>query len=84
MVRLCLISVPNLKEIHFEESCFFLAQSCKSMRRRKMLRKLGNFQKHISHKLLILIFSNLICKVVYIEGIKYVNLIEIGSVVVEI
>ena len=28
--------------------------------------------------------SNLVCKVVYMEGIKYVNLIEIGPVVIEI
>ena len=30
------------------------------------------------------ISSNLVCRVTYIEGIKYVNLIEIISVVVEI
>ena len=29
-------------------------------------------------------FSNLVCKVVYMEDIKYVNLIEIGPVVIEI
>ena len=28
--------------------------------------------------------SNLVCRVAYMEGIKYVNLIEIGSVVMEI
>ena len=28
--------------------------------------------------------SNLVCKVMYMEGIKYVNLIEIGPVVIEI
>ena len=28
--------------------------------------------------------SNLVCRVAYTEGIKYVNLIEIGLVVIEI
>ena len=28
--------------------------------------------------------SNLVCRVAYMEGIKYVNLIEIGPVVIEI
>ena len=30
------------------------------------------------------LFLNLVCRVAYMEGIKYVNLIEIGSVVMEI
>ena len=30
------------------------------------------------------ISSNLVCKVAYMEGIKYVNLIEIAPVVIEI
>ena len=33
-----------------------------------------------SCKLLNRLSSNLVCKVVYMEGIKYVNLIEIGPV----
>ena len=33
-----------------------------------------------SYKLLSRLSSNLVCKVVYMEGIKYVNLIEIGPV----
>ena len=82
-----LISVPNLKEIHPEKVCFFLAQSYffKAVRRRrKMWRKWGNFQQRISRELLSRFLSNLVCKVVYMEGIKYVNLIEIGPVVMEI
>ena len=31
-----------------------------------------------------LISSNLVCRVVYMEGIKYVNMMEIGPVVIEI
>ena len=83
---MCLISVPNLKEIHPGEGCFYLAQSycCKSVqRRRKMWRKLDNFQKCISYKLLIRFSLNVVCKVVYMEGIKYVNLIEISPAVIK-
>ena len=67
-------------------SMFFLVQRycVKSVRRRKMWRKLGNFQKHISHKLLSRFSLNLLCKVVYMGCIKYVNWIEIGPVVIEI
>ena len=82
---MCFISVTNLKEIHLGEGCFFLAQSyCFESVLRKMWRKLGNFQKHISRKLLIWFSSNLVCKIVYMKGITYLNLIEIGPVVIEI
>ena len=53
---------------------------CKTVRRRKW----DNFQEHISHKLQGRFLSNLVCRVAYIQGIKYVNLIEIGLVVIEI
>ena len=49
-----------------------------------MWRKSGNFQKHISHKLLIWYSSNFVCKVVYMKGIKYVNVIDNSPVVIEI
>ena len=45
---------------------------------------MGNFQEHISRELLDQFLSNLVCRVAYMEGIKYVNLIEIGPVVIEI
>ena len=54
------------------------------MWRRKMWRKSDNFQKRISQKLLSRLPLNLICKVVHIKGINYVNLIEISPVVIEI
>ena len=38
----------------------------------------------ISHKLLGQFLSNFVRKVAYMEGIKYVNVIEIGQVVIEI
>ena len=38
----------------------------------------------MSRELLDRFLSNLVCRVAYMEGIKYVNLIEIGPVVIEI
>ena len=45
---------------------------------------MGKFQEHISCELLGRFLSNLVCRDAYMEGIKYVNLIEIGIVVIEI
>ena len=44
----------------------------------------GTIFRNTSRKLLGRFLSNLVCKVAYIEGVKYVNLIEIGLVVIEI
>ena len=54
------------------------------VQRRKMLRKWDNFQEHISHELLGQVPSDLVRRVAYMESIKYVNLIEINPVVIEI
>ena len=73
---------PKFKEINPWEWCLWLAQIyfCKLVRsRRKMWRKLRNFQEHISRELLLF----LVCRVVCMEGIKYVNLIEISTVVIK-
>ena len=43
--------------------------------------KFGNFQVPISQKLRGRFLSNLVCKVVYMVGLKYVNLIEIDPIV---
>ena len=48
------------------------------------MKKIGQFQKHIFQKLICRCPSNLVCKVVYTEAIKYVKLIEISLVVREI
>ena len=45
---------------------------------------MGNFQKRISGKILNQCSSNSVCKVMYMKGIKYVNLIEVGPVIIEI
>ena len=53
-------------------------------RRRKIRRKSGDFQKQISREPLAQSTSNLVCKVRYMQSIKYVNLVEIRSVVFKI
>ena len=73
---MCLV---NLKEINPWEGWLKFIKSVRS--RRKMWRKSDDFQKGISSKLLIALSSNLVCKVVYMKDIHY---IEIGPVVIEI
>ena len=48
------------------------------------MKKMGNFHEHISCQLQSQILSNLVCRVAYTEGIKYVNLIEITPAAIEI
>ena len=45
---------------------------------------MGNLLEEISHKLLNRFSSNLVCEVMYMKGIKHVNLVQISPVVVEI
>ena len=80
-----MIGVPYLKEIDLRERCLWWAQSyfCKMVRRR-MWRKWANFQRHISRELLGQFPSNFACRIACMEDIKYVNMIEIGPVVIEI
>ena len=77
--------MPNLKKIDPREGCFWLAQSyfCKRCEEEEC-EKQGKFQEHISRELLSRFLSNLVCMVAYMEGITYVNLIEISQVVIEI
>ena len=44
----------------------------------------GDFQVPISQKLLGRFLSNLICKVMYMVRLKYINLIEIDPIVLEL
>ena len=48
------------------------------------MKKIGLFSEMYILQTTTPIYSNLVCKMVYIEGIKYVNLIEISPVVKEI
>ena len=83
---MCLIGVPNLTKISSRKGCFFLAQSyCfKLVWRRRKIWKIwrisGNFQKWIFQKLL----SRFSLNCMYMEGIKYISLIEISLVVIKI
>ena len=67
---------------------YFLAQSCcfkLIRRRRKYEENWTTFRNvYLVNYVLSRFSSNLVCKVVYMKGIKYVNLIEIGPVVIEI
>ena len=49
---------------------------------KKKVKKIG--QEHISCELLGRFLSNLVCRVAYMEGIKFMNFIEISPVVIEI
>ena len=48
------------------------------------MKKIGQFSEAYILQTTKPNFSNLVCKVVYMEGIKYLNLIEISPVVIEI
>ena len=54
------------------------------VRRRKIRRKSNEFQGLISQELLGLFLSNLVCKVLYMKALKYVNLVEKGAIVFEL
>ena len=76
---MCLISVSNLKEIYLGEGWLkvIVLNRCEEEER-----KLGNFQKRMYLTKYLPDF--LLIWYVYIEGIKYLNLIEISQVVIEI
>ena len=51
------------------------------------MKKIGQFSEtylYLANYYVNLLFSNLVCKIVYIEGIKCMNLMEIGPLVIEI
>ena len=52
--------------------------------RRKLQRKSEEFQRLVSQELLGLFLSNLVCKVLYMVKLKYVDLVEIGAIVFEL
>ena len=51
---------------------------------RKIRRKSDKFQGLVSQELLGLFLSNLVCKVLYMVTLKYVDLVEIGAIVFEL
>ena len=74
---MCLIDVPNLKEINPWEGYFYVVQKFFKSSAKKNVKKLGNFWKCISCSPLTQFLSNLICNVMYMLSIKYVNLVKI-------
>ena len=54
------------------------------VRRRKIRRKSDEFLGLVSQELLGLFLSNLVCKVLYMVTLKYVDLVEIGAIVFEL
>ena len=73
--------MPNLKEIDLYRKGAFGRLKVTFVKR---CEKEENLKEHISRELLGRFLSNLVCGVVYMEGTKYVNLIEINPVVIEI
>ena len=88
MARMCLISVPNLKAIHPGEDCFWLkivvVNRCEEGEEKCeenwAIFRIAYLTNYLSDFFQII----LVCKIVYMEGITYINLIEIGPVVMEI
>ena len=60
------------------------ARFCCLVRRRKIRIKSDKFQRLVSQELLGLFLSNLVCKVLYMVTLKYVELVEIGAIVFEL
>ena len=52
--------------------------------KKKIRRKFVKFQGLLSQERLGLFLSNLVCKVLYMRALKYVELVEIGAVVYEL
>ena len=64
--------VPNLKEIHLGD-CWLkviVLNWCEEEEEENM-KKIWQLFRNISRKLLSRLTSNLVCKVMYMEGIKY-------------
>ena len=53
-------------------------------RRREIRRKSDEFQGLVSQELLGLFLSNVVCKVLYMKTLKYVDLVGIGAIVFEL
>ena len=78
---MCLISVPNLKEIHPEESWLkVVVNQCEE----EKYKEIGQFSERHIRKLHSQFPSDLVCHIMCMESIKCVNLIEISPVVIEI
>ena len=72
----------SLKLVH--KNIGYVRFYCLVRRRRKIQRKSDEFQGLVSQELLGLFLSNLICKVLYMVTLKYVDLVEMGAMVFEL
>ena len=63
---MCLIGVPNMKEIDPEEGYFWLKVVVVNRFEEENVKKIDNFQKHISRKLLSQFYLNVVYKVIYV------------------
>ena len=54
------------------------------VRRRKSYEFPGLVSQELPRELLGIFLSNLVCKVLYMKTLKYVNLVEIGAIVFEL
>ena len=72
----------SLKLVHKNIGCIHFY--CLVQRRRKIRRKYDEFQGLVSQELLGLFLSNLICKVLCMVTLKYVDLVGIGAIVFEL
>ena len=78
--------VPNFVENGSQELelCTILCLVRRGRRRRQIQRKFAKFQGLLSQERLGLLLSNLVCKMLYRKALKYVELVEIGTVVFEL
>ena len=75
----------SLKLVHKNIVCVrFYCLMRRRRRRRKIRRKSDEFRGLVSQELLGLFISNLVCKVLYMKTLKYVDLVEIGAIVFEL
>ena len=72
----------SLKSVH--KNIVYARLSCLVRRRRKIRIKSDKFQGLVSQEPLGLFLSNLVCKVLYMVTLKYVELVEIDAIVFEL
>ena len=76
--------VPNFIENGSQELELCAILCLVQRRRTKIRRKFAKFQSLVSQERLGLFLSNLVCKVLYMKALKYVELVKIGTVVFEL
>ena len=70
--------------MHEKDVCVRIYRLVQRRIRRKIQRKSDDFQEPKSQELLGGFLSNSVCKVWYMMALKYVNLVEMGSILLEL